>query len=254
MLLGKVLIKRIHLERCSSTNSVLKGLINSNQSIVQDNDGVFITTGYQIHGRGTEKNSWHSTPEKNILMSFLAYPDKISPAEQFDISRLISLSIVDFLKSSLPDNIDIKIKWPNDIFAAGKKVAGILIENSIIENSIVNSIIGIGINVNEVSFPKGIPLGTSMKLLTSTDYDLERTIKDLILFIYDRNRSSSFSKEGLRKEYDRHLLGLGVLKSFEHEGRIFQGIIRGTDKTGMIEIETKEKIYSFGFKEVVFKS
>ena len=67
---------------------------------------------------------------------------------------------------------DLSVKWPNDILSANKKIGGILIENTVKGKKINNSIIGIGLNVNQEKFPDSLKNVTSLKKITNKEFDL----------------------------------------------------------------------------------
>ena len=135
-------------------------------------DFFYITTDYQTKGRGQRVNIWQSECCKNILISFWLRPT-IAIQNQHLLSAITALSIVKVLqKFNIPD---VKIKLPNDILSGNKKIAGILIENSIKKNTWQNSVIGIGLNVNQTNF-EHLPDATSMKKITKQDYNRQEII------------------------------------------------------------------------------
>ena len=124
----------------------------------------------QTKGRGQRGNSWLSEPGQNLLFSIiLKYAGQDNSSEllsvqaydQQVISQITSLSVVDLLASH---EIEARIKLPNDIYVANKKICGILIENSVIGKWMSTSIIGIGLNVNQIEFDKSLPNPTSMAI------------------------------------------------------------------------------------------
>lgn len=124
----------------------------------------------QSAGRGQRGNSWESEPGKNITASIAFAPKGVKAREQFVISEAIALATVDFLEYL---NIDSKIKWPNDIYVGDKKIAGILIENSLMGCEIVSSVAGVGININQEKFRSDAPNPISVKALTGKFYDID---------------------------------------------------------------------------------
>ena len=131
----------------------------------------------QTEGRGQRGNSWSSNDGENLTFSIVlkygngeGFIPEIRAADQFAISEAAALAVVDLLASY---DIEAKIKWPNDIYVGNRKICGILIENAIRGSYIANSIIGIGLNVNQQTFDPSLPNPTSM-LLCSTDSVLQR--------------------------------------------------------------------------------
>lgn len=145
--MNKWLIKLI--KECESSNNLLKEF-KKEQSI---DDKTAIMTDFQSFGRGREKNRWHSEAGKNLLCS-LYLKINLKADKHFLITIAASLAVYDLLRNI---GIKSKIKWPNDMYAGDKKIAGILIENSLMRDSITDTIIGIGLNVNQTKFPQWIP-------------------------------------------------------------------------------------------------
>lgn len=162
-------MKLIELAECLSTNSHLASIAR------ECPHGTVVYTRKQTAGRGQRGNSWEAEPGKNITMSMLLRPDGLHPARQFVVSEAVSLAIVDVLTRHLPE-MDVKIKWPNDIYVGDRKICGILIENSITSTGITHSIVGIGLNVNQSVFCSDAPNPVSMRQLTGEEYDLDALI------------------------------------------------------------------------------
>ena len=110
-------------------------------------DGSVIVANSQVGGRGQATNKWESEPDKNLTFSIILYPEFMEITKQFEISKAISLGIVDFLKDLVDD---VSIKWPNDIYIGSRKVAGMLMEYSIRKRKISSCIVGIGLNINQL--------------------------------------------------------------------------------------------------------
>ena len=113
----------------------------------------------QTGGRGQRENKWHSAPNQNLTFSIILKNPPIKSADQFCISEITAVTLVRFLSDY---GIEADIKWPNDIYVSGKKICGILIENSLKGQTIDWTIIGIGLNVNQFNFPVNLPNPTSM--------------------------------------------------------------------------------------------
>ncbi len=162
----------IKIDTINSTNEFLKSY-----SQTKDLPNFFyVITDLQTQGKGQRSNIWQSECCKNILISFYLKPD-FSPAKQYLLNQIVSLSILAVLqKFNIPD---VQIKLPNDILSGKKKISGILIENKIQHNKIIQSIIGIGLNVNQTDFVN-LPDAVSMKMRTGTDYDKDTIVESLL--------------------------------------------------------------------------
>ena len=175
----------------------------------------------------------------------------VQPEDQFIISIFVSLGICDFLKTLVPD---CKIKWPNDIYAGDDKIAGILIENSIISNTIVNSIAGIGLNINQEEFPEEIPNPVSLKLITGKEHDPNFCLKQIAGFLDLRYKQViSGNWDVLRNEYITSLYMLNRWHRFKSGTGLFDGRIVSVTDSGCLRIEEPTgNIREFSFKEIEF--
>lgn len=163
----------IWLERVDSTNDEARRHISEidNLSVVSALE--------QTKGRGQRGNRWSSQPEENLTFSLVVKDFRIKANEQSAISQTTALSLVDLLSRH---EIKARIKWPNDIYAGDEKICGILIENSLKGLEIDWSIIGIGLNVNQTTFPEDLPNPTSMKLCTgnSNPYNTREILEEFM--------------------------------------------------------------------------
>ena len=138
----------IHLEETDSTNTYLKNLPRD-----PEQPYVAVMADYQTAGRGQRGNQWHSARGQNLLCSIRHHPTFLRPEQQFVLSQLIALAIVEGLSEILPDaNEHLRIKWPNDIYWNDSKLCGILIEYELSATAIEQAIIGFGLNVNQTHF------------------------------------------------------------------------------------------------------
>jgi len=223
--------KIFKLESCESTNNLakqmkLKGEIDNKTAILSD---------FQTSGRGQGQNAWHSEPTKNMLCS-LYFKTDIAVEKHFFLIIIVSLALHELLKDS---RIDSRIKWPNDIYAGNRKIAGILIENSLMRNTIVDTIIGVGLNVNQDIFPEWIPNPVSMNQLTQETSVVSSLLEKLTLYI-DNNHNDLLngSFEELFHRYNKLLYKLNTWSIFESNGHSFNGQIRGVMPDGKLLVET----------------
>lgn len=113
----------------------------------------------QSRGRGQRGNSWSSSAGANLTFSVVLCPGFLETAQQFYLSKAVSLAVCDTVESF---GVRPQVKWPNDIYIDGRKVAGILIENDLAGNFLSRSVVGIGINVNQTEFDPALPNPTSL--------------------------------------------------------------------------------------------
>ena len=148
-------IKIIKLDEIDSTNNYTSKLL-ANSNVIE---GTVVVAKAQSSGRGQLSNQWESEYGKNILASFVFYPKFLPVQQQFLLSKVIALGVRDLLTLFVDK---VKVKWPNDIYIDNKKVAGILIENSIMGHTLESSIAGVGININQTVFLSDAPNPVSL--------------------------------------------------------------------------------------------
>ena len=165
----------IKLSTVDSTNDYLLSLRESNIF----SEGLVVVSDYQTHGKGQYDNKWLSKKGENLLVSVLLEP-KININHQFDICKLASLSIVDLLSSIY---INSKVKWPNDIIVNNQKISGILINNLIKKNTIIYSVIGFGLNVNQLLFDNYCIDPTSIFLETKRKFKIDYILEKLLVHL-----------------------------------------------------------------------
>lgn len=237
----------IFCESLPSTNNHAADILK--QKEVQE--GTIIQTDFQSAGRGQSGNKWESEKGKNLLISIILFPKMINPADQFIISMTVSLGICDFLKKYIPDS---NIKWPNDIYVGNDKIAGILIENSIMGEHIENSVIGIGLNINQDIFRSDAPNPVSLKMLTGSELNLSECLTQLASDL-DKRYKQLLSEQFdiIRNEYVSYLYRLKEWSSFLGPDCIFDGRILTVRDNGKLVIEKKAGGRSeFSFKEISF--
>ncbi len=239
--------KIIRFESLDSTNDYCRKLIESGHT----EEGTVIVAGRQLRGRGLAGNSWESEEGKNLTFSIILHPAFLHPEDQFFLSMSVSLGIAGYLEA-IAGNIT--IKWPNDIYAGNKKIAGILIENTIIENSTETSIAGIGVNINQTFFSSRIPDPVSLKLITGRDRDLGECLDGICKNLnYWYILLKQGNKPYIRSRYTERLFGINKTGDFKSGSRKFRAIIRGTDKYGRLALELPDKtIEYYNLKEVGF--
>ena len=135
-------------------------------------------TNNQTSGRGQMNNSWISEPYKNLTFSLFTTLKKVKVEHQAYLNFAVSLAIYDVLLEY--DVPNLYIKWPNDIMSGKKKICGILIENTFSHSRIKNTIIGIGLNVNQEKFHKNLTNASSLKIILKKSIELEALMNTII--------------------------------------------------------------------------
>lgn len=246
LFIGQNLVK---LSSVASTNNYLKECLSNSEPLLE---GAVILADEQFAGRGQIENTWHSEPGKNLTFSLLLQPNFLPIGQQFDLNKVVSLAIIDTLKPHFGDLVS--IKWPNDILVETKKIAGVLIENSVQGSRWKHAVVGIGLNVNQTTFPAELgSRATSIKTILHTDCDLNKLLADLCKALevrYLQLRSGKF--EQLHREYLQHLFKFGQQSYFKVAEQVFEAQITGVGAGGLLELRTTEGMQTFGFKEIAF--
>lgn len=235
--------KQIKLDQIESTNSYLIALNNE----VKQGCGTIVKAGFQSKGKGQRGNSWVVESYKNLTFSVVVYP-KIDPRYAFYLNIVASLAVQ---KTLIDLKIESKIKWPNDILVNEKKICGILVENQVSGNAISQSIIGIGLNVNQKLF-KGIN-GTSI-VNEGADIELNDVLNQVygyLDFYYNLLMESNFKL--LLNLYYSHFYLMNKWSKFEAEGIKFKAKVLGVNEIGFLKLElegNEQKL--FDIKEVKF--
>lgn len=213
-------------------------------------EGAAVSALYQNNGRGQRGTNWISSAGENILTSILLYPDFLKPDEQFWLSKTIALGVKEFVKKMLP-NEEIYIKWPNDIYVNDRKIAGILIENTLQGNMLRNSVVGIGININELQdvAEKAI----SLKQVTGQTYNISHLLPMLYMEIEQMYLQLKYgNRQHIEAFYNDSLYGLGKILTFTDNilHQPITGKITGTTPYGALCVQTDSGLYSYNLKEI----
>ena len=173
---------RYNLKNIDSTSTELRRRMSAEELP----HGYCISADFQTAGHGQATNHWESEDGKNLLFSLLLRPSVIPASEQFVITEIVTLAIINALQDYIRQRIT--IKWPNDIYVGDKKLCGILIENALCGPTIDTCIVGIGININQELFTSNAPNPISLKQLNGRDNDREEIFEEIyqnILRYYD---------------------------------------------------------------------
>jgi BirA family transcriptional regulator, biotin operon repressor / biotin---[acetyl-CoA-carboxylase] ligase len=237
----------IQMNSTSSTNVQAQEIVAGDKLSKE----MVINARTQLQGRGQAENTWESEPCANLTFSIVLQPLYLKADQQFLVSQSISLGISDFLKFN---KITSWIKWPNDILVGRKKIAGILIENSIMGNSIQYSIVGIGLNVNQEDFDELNPVAISMKNITGVKYNLDFVLHELLNCIYTRiEELKQQHLDTLKTEYLSNLYQYKKWGHYSSGNKDFDGIITDVLPTGELLIaDGQGETHTFLNKEIVF--
>ena len=236
----------IKLNATNSTNTYLKNLLKEKQ--VKDLSCIWALS--QTQGRGQQGAKWISEPGKNLTFSVLKKFKNLSSEYHFLLNMEVSLAIFRALKKLyIPD---LALKWANDILSSKKKICGILIENTLHKEQISSSIIGIGLNVNQVFF-NDLPNVSSLQKIMGHPFDLEEVLLLICQELEVSLKSLSPTRfETMLDEYHTHLFRKDKPSTFEYpNGERFMGYIRGVSHNGQLQVEQEDALMSsFSLKEI----
>ena len=235
-------MKITHFKTLESTNQYLQNLLNEGIDIVDN----IVVTDFQTSGKGQGKNVWESEDGKNLLFSIALDMSFLKAENQFILTQIVSVTIINVLKKHLPEE-SLFIKWPNDIYFNDKKIAGILIKNEIKGMMMGTSIIGIGLNVNQTSFDENLPNPISMKMITGNDYDLDELLSAISYQLSANSQQptansqqpTAISQQLSANSYIKHLYRYQQWAFYKHEGSVKEMMITGYDRFGRLILKEK---------------
>jgi BirA family biotin operon repressor/biotin-[acetyl-CoA-carboxylase] ligase len=238
----------IKLKEVDSTNTYLSNLAGHEKLP----DGTVVIAQHQYAGKGQRGNVWLVDKNKNLTFSILYYPATININKQFLLTQAISLGVHDYLNTKCKYA---KIKWPNDLYIADKKIGGLLIENSIKGEVIAQVVIGVGLNINQELFDLPVAKATSLKLENDDHYDLEAEFSVLLTCI--EIRYLQWKNGQYDSLNDQYLKALYLSQSWHiyklPDGTYFDGKIIGINEIGELLIEDLDgDLRKFGHKEIIF--
>ncbi len=251
--IGKVLLK---LNKIDSTNNYAAKLLKNDFPI----EGTVIYAKHQYAGRGQRGNTWETNADENLTVSIILYPKTLGVNRFFYLNECIALGAYALAKELLGD--DVRIKWPNDIYYKDQKIGGILIENTISGQHFAASVVGIGINVNQTSFPETLHRASSLKLITNQQYNVLELLTKLCRYIemyYLQLKSDKLTL--IHQKYLSVLYRFGEHHDFvTSTGEKLQAKIVDVNPQGQLLLEYKDGpqgvalpiTKKFNFKEIQF--
>ena len=235
---------KVHLSLVDSTNNYAANLLKSGKA----KSGTVILADEQTNGRGQRGETWQSEPGMNLQFSIIWIPENLSISNQKYLNFAVSLGLIRFLEKK---GIEAKIKWPNDILVKNKKICGVLIENQIQGIRIASSIIGIGLNVNQVNFEKFS--ATSVRNELNQNHPTQEVLDGLIFILNTEFKAvTAANLDFIEKQYYERLLGYKSQQKFCDDQGEFTGEILGVDANGNLQVFKNGIIRSYGIKELRF--
>lgn len=244
----------LHIETVDSTNAYLQRLQGTSEI-----NGFVVSADEQTAGKGMGSNSWESANGMNLTFSVAFNMSWLPATEQFMLSQLVPLAILEVLDQHLPKE-RLKVKWPNDIYYDGHKLGGILINSTIKGDHLSESIIGIGLNVNQMKFMEWPTHPISMKMISGKDYDLEILLDEIVRHLgqlIEEAHCLSHDKLQIRnfinnRYYDR-LFCYHEWADYEIGNHTYRLFITGIDPFGHLQlIDDGQHMHTYDLKEIRF--
>ncbi|MBO7415915.1 MAG: biotin--[acetyl-CoA-carboxylase] ligase [Bacteroidaceae bacterium] len=245
-------IKWHRSDSIGSTNTWLRELDGGDP----DYDYEVAVADFQTSGRGQKGNSWESEPGKNLLFSILAHPRNLKVREQFYISEAIALAVSDSVIAALgPEYADgVSVKWSNDVYWNDFKMAGILIENTLLGECIPDTVVGVGLDVNQELFLSDAPNPVSLRNIAGREFDREVLLNDIVeRFIGYMERSPGQERAEVDRLYRARLYRREGWHPFRDAEGEFEACIEGIRPDGCLMLLTRDgghRVYEF--KQVQF--
>ena len=228
--------KVTHIGETDSTNRWMKEHGEGDMVVVAD---------YQTAGRGCGTNTWESERGRNLLFSVLLHPVETPVRQQFHISMAVAVALGEML-SQYADGFS--IKWPNDIYWRDRKISGMLIENRVAGQTLSESIVGIGLNVNQREFRSNAPNPVSLCQILGHEVDRDELLADFLQRLLPAMRRST-----LRHDYESMLYRRMRLTAYADRSGVFRASLQGIADDGRLLLRDDgghDRLYAF--KEVQF--
>ena len=226
----------LHFDEIDSTNNYLK---NSYKLL---SNFTFVSTDYQSAGKGRNDRIWFSNPRENLMFSLLIKDENL--LKKFSSLSIISAAIIAELIESLGIE-DVSIKWPNDVFIKDKKVCGILLEGQILEYLVI----GMGLNVNQKSFPDGLRKpATSLSLELNKDLNVNE-IKEQLFSQMTKELSALNSHKYLEYFKNHNYLENKRVRALVNN-QPFIGEVIGIDDNFFLQIKTGDMLLHIDSGEI----
>ena len=237
------------LTEVDSTNNYAMAMIHEGLAI----NGMAWHAHTQLMGKGQRGKYWASDPGKNILLSMAIQSPSQFSSFPFLFNAFITGHIRQFLENISHQKV--AIKWPNDLYINDRKAGGLLLENIFQGKEWKWSVIGMGININQESFPDDLSNPVSLKQLSGKEYEVEELSRQLhlhLLGIIETTKQADFS--AILKNYNLHLYKRGEWVTLRKQEEVFQTKIESvTEKGRLITSDSILREFEWGEIEWLLK-
>ena len=234
-----------YLKEATSTNQILMSMAEQGAP-----SGLLLVAEQQSAGHGRMDRKWFSPPGENLYFSMMIRPE-IIPHKAPQLALVVAAAIYIALKKLYP-TLQIGVKWPNDIFISGKKVAGVLCEMQTDMSFVKHVVIGIGLNVNQTKFAPALE-----DIATSVGLEVGEKVSRINLLAEVVNSLDYLYQQWLAEGLDpiipllnqaSILSGKEVTVNLANSS--YQATVVGIDENGFLQVETVEGVKSVPSAEV----
>ena len=229
--LNPIGIPFIKLSEVDSTNNYAMGLVREGMA----HHGTAVFAQQQTRGKGQRNKDWITGTNQNIALSIIVEPQGLTHTNMILLSMATAVSTLKFINSYIPDQLS--IKWPNDIYWGDRKAAGILIENVWQQNIWKNSIIGIGVNVNQMDFGELGSKAVSLKQITGKEYNAVELAKELCKRFEEEFQNLMLDNNNVIQNYKTLLYKKNNLLKFRKGNRVFEAVVKDVTISGQLVLE-----------------
>lgn len=236
----------IYCEEIDSTNTeLLSGKQNYKKT------GTVLLAEKQYSGRGRKDRTWQSAKGLNLTFSLLLTKESLTNLNINHLNFAASLAVANAIENLF--QLKTELKWPNDVLINKKKVAGILTESSIKGSKVERIVIGIGLNLNQVTFQGEFNFPpTSLKLEIGENINRENMLAE-ILNIFEELFSELTNKpENILNDWRSKCKMIGDKISIFEDDKIISGIFYDIDENGYLMLKQNNSIEKIHFGDVSF--
>ncbi len=251
----------IELQSVDSTNNYALAQIHAGLA----QHGMSIFAHEQVAGKGQRGKGWMAEKDANIILSVVINPVFLQPAQQFWLSACAAVAVHEFFAKYAGSNS--KIKWPNDLYWQDRKAGGILIESVVrsqqsaagskesaidgrraVAGSWQWAVVGIGININQISFSSGLKNPVSLRQISGNSFDPLTLAKEFCTILhkyYEQLHTEGFDR--IYAQYLTHLYKKNELVRLKKDSRIFEAAIKTVSPGGRLVVQHSiEEEFEFG--------
>ena len=231
----------VHYKEVDSTNAEARRL-----SVEGAESGLVVTAKKQTAGKGRRGRSWESPADENLYLSILLRPS-LEPEKAPMLTLVMAYSVAKALQK---EDIQVLIKWPNDLVLSGKKVCGILTEMNLSGTQVEDVIVGVGLNVNTMKFPDELEdKATSLRKETLRELECGELLQ-LILKEFDKQYQRFLENQNLeflQEDYNAMLINRDREVMVLEPGKEYLAKALGINKFGELLVQKED-----GGTEAVF--